>query len=716
MKERLELRTIVWILAVLFWPSVAYGQAQAQAQVGPVQMPPVTVTAQKEPAETQKLPVSVTAVGADGLAHGGVSIVSEAGIQSPNTNFTEFTARKLSNATFRGIGSSPASPGITTLIDGVPQLNTNSSSQTLLEVDQIEFVRGPQSALFGRNALGGVINVTTRRPSLSSWSGTVLVPFANESGHGIQGSVGGPLRNGTVGFSAAFDYANRDGFTTNSVTGNDLDNREAFSGRAQVVWTPSDAWETRVIVAGERARDGDYALGDLGAIRANPYTVARDFEGSTDRDILSTTISTLRRGNRINFATTTGLVSWDTHDITDLDYTPFPLIRRDNSEEDLQFTHESRFSSAPNAPVRLSNDLTMHWQSGVFFFTQNYDQDAINNYSPGVLDPSLPLSLDQHRPQAALDDVGLGIFGQATLTFRSKLDMVLGARFDQEWKDADLKTFFDQSLPFLPSTSVTTDESFGNVSPQAAVAYHFQPNRTLYGSFSQGFKAGGFNPVSLPGSEAYGEEHTWNLEGGWKSTWAGGKVTANAAAFFIDWDDIQLNLPIPGAPGQFYISNIGAASSQGVEVEVATRPHQQVSVFGSLGFTRARFKDGSQSNGVDVSDKKLPNTPAQTAMIGLEVARPINQRWSLVGRAETVVFGEFEYDNANRARQEAYSLTNLRAIVRGERLIVEAWMRNAFNSFYVPVAFEYEPAFAPSGFIGEAGKPRTFGVTIGVGF
>jgi iron complex outermembrane receptor protein len=714
MKEKLELRTIVWTLAGLGWPLLV--SAQTQTQVGPVQMPPVTVTAQKEPAETQRLPVSVTAIGADGLAHGGASIVSDAAIQSPNTNFTEFTARKLSNATFRGVGSSPGNPGITTLIDGVPQLNTNSSSQTLLEVDQIEFVRGPQSALFGRNTLGGLVNVTTRRPSVSSWSGTVLVPFANESGQGLQGTIGGPLRNGTVGFSAAFDYANRNGFTTNSVTGHDLDSREAFAGRAQVVFVPSDAWETRVILAGERARDGDYALGDLGALRANPFTVARDFEGSTDRDILSTTITTRRRGSKINFSTTTGLVSWETRDVTDLDYTPFPLIRRDNTEEDLQFTHESRFASAQNAPVQLTSDLTMHWQSGVFFFTQNYDQDALNSYGAGVLDPSLPLSLDQHRPQAALDDVGLGVFGQATLTFRSTLDIILGARVDQEWKDADLKTFFDQPIPFLPSTAVTTDESFGNVSPQAAIAYHLQPNRTIYGSFSQGFKAGGFNPVSVPGSEAYGEEHTWNLEGGWKSTWVGGRVTANAAAYVIDWDDIQLNLPIQGAPGQFYIDNVGAATSRGVELELSARPHQQVSVFGSLGFTHARFKDGSQSNGRDVSDNKLPNTPAQTAMIGVEVARPVNQRWSVVGRAETVVFGAFEYDTANTARQDTYSLTNLRAIVRGERLVVEAWMRNAFNSFYVPVAFEYEPAFAPSGFIGEAGKPRTFGVTVGVGF
>ena len=102
-------------------------------------------------------------------------------------------------------------------------------------------------------------------------------------------------------------------------------------------------------------------------------------------------------------------------------------------------------------------------------------------------------------------------------------------------------------------------------------------------------------------------------------------------------------------------------------------------------------------------------------MIGLEIARPVSRRLSIAGRVESVFTGAFEYDNANTAGQDAYGLTNLRAIVRGERLIVEAWVRNAFNAFYVPVAFEY-PVFAPSGFIGEPGRPRTFGVTVGVGF
>src|SRR5213079_33407 len=105
----------------------------------------------------------------------------------------EFSARKLSNPFFRGIGSSPSNPGITTYIDGVPQLNANSSSIELLGVDQIEFVRGPQSALYGRNALGGVINIASARPSLTSWAGSFVAPYGNFNAGDLRATASGPV-------------------------------------------------------------------------------------------------------------------------------------------------------------------------------------------------------------------------------------------------------------------------------------------------------------------------------------------------------------------------------------------------------------------------------------------------------------------------------------------------------------------------------------------
>jgi len=705
---------LVLTLASLFAARPAAAEQLTQPQPGPddptlrVRLPPVTVTAQKEPEDVQKLPVSVTAVSQDTIERAGIRVVSDAALYAPNTIFTEFTARKLSNARFRGIGSSPANPAITTYMDGVPQLNANSSSVELLDIQQIEFVRGPQSALFGRNTLGGLVNVTTRRPGFAKWAGTMAVPFGNFSAWDIRGNASGPLLADTLSAGVAFSYAARDGFTVNDITGNDLDSRSAFTGKGQLLWMPARDWEARVIVTGERARDGDYALNDLAALRANPFHSSRNVEGHTDRDLLATTIHTQRKSGTTTLSTTTGFVRWNTEDVTDLDYSLLPLVTRDNAEEDFQFTQEVRLASA--SPRKLPGNAVLKWQAGLFLFTQNYQQDAVNHIAPFVLSP---FPVNQYSPVSELDDVGLGVFGQSTVTLNDKLDLIAGARADYESKNADLKTFFDPAV--TSPTVVVAEDSFGNVSPQLAIAYRVQPERSVYATVTRGFKAGGFNPASPTGSEAYGEEQTWNLEGGLKSLWANGRVAFNTAAFFIDWNDLQLNVPNPLVPGQIYIANVGGATSRGIEFDVSARPAPGVDVFGAFGYTHARFSDGSTSLGQDVSGNEIPNTPDYTASMGVHYGRALNQAATFYGRAEVVFYGAFKYDDANLQGQDAYSLANFRGGIRGKLVFAEAWVKNAFDTKYIPVAFAYG-LLAPSGFIGESGAPRTFGIRAGVTF
>src|SRR5215813_2053758 len=175
-------------------------------------LPTVTVMAQKESEDVQELPASVTAVTKEMLERAGVFSVSEAAQYAPNTFFNEFTARKLSNPRFRGVGASPNNPGVTSYIDGVPQLNANSSSVEFLDVEQVEFVRGPQSALFGRNALGGVINITSARPSLTKWTGNVAAPFGNFGTGDLRGAASGPIVANKVAAGVGFGYSTRDGY------------------------------------------------------------------------------------------------------------------------------------------------------------------------------------------------------------------------------------------------------------------------------------------------------------------------------------------------------------------------------------------------------------------------------------------------------------------------------------------------------------------------
>ncbi|MGE3492519.1 MAG: TonB-dependent receptor [Vicinamibacterales bacterium] len=703
------LRLRVAVLIALAAPTVSFAQSN---QTPSITLPTVIVTAQKEAEDVKAVPASITAVTSETIANAGLRVVTDAAMFAPNTVFTEFTARKVSNARFRGIGSSPGNPAITTYIDGVPQLNSNSSNVELLDVDQIEFVRGPQSPLFGRNTLGGIVNVTSTRPSTSRWTGSVVAPFGDFGSKEVRGNVSGPLGD-TAAISLAAGRQQRDGYTVNQVTGNDLDSRDGTFAKAQLMLTPNANWLARVIYSHERNRDGDYALGDLAAIRATPFAVSRDFEGFTNRDINSTTVNLRANGELVSIESTTGFVKWNTEDETDLDYTPLPLATRSNSEEDFQFTQEVRLASPENAPLQLSDTVTLKWQGGVEYFKQNYDQVAVNSLGAFVLSPQIPFPVAQTSPEAAIDSSGVGVFGHGTVSFSDKTDVTVGLRFDREQSEAALNTFFSPAI--APANPVAAEDTFSDVSPQFAFAFRPTADSSIYASASRGFKAGGFNPAALPGSEAYGEEHAWHVEGGVKATMAAGRVSANAAVFSIEWDDLQLNVPNPFVPGQFYIANVGGATSRGVEVDLTARPHASLDLFASFGYTHARFAAGTTAGGVDVADNKLPYTPDYTALVGAQLSRAVTSAVTIYGRAEAVMYGAFEYDEANTARQDAYSLANFRAGARGRWLFGEAWIRNAFDTMYVPIAIPYQ-GFAPSGFIGENGRPRTFGVSAGVTF
>ena len=704
------------VIAILMPVSAATGepadQNPAQQGVPPIALPPVVVTAQKEPADAQKLPLSVSAVNRQTLDSAGVALLGEVALFSPNTLFAELSARKVSNPFIRGVGSSPSSPGVTTYIDGVPQLNASSANVELIDIEQVEFVRGAQSALFGRNAIGGLVNVTTARPSMSQWSSRIDAPLGTQRERGVRVAMSGPL-TGRSALGVAFGTRARDGFSVNDVTGNTLDNRNATFGRAQFVYMPSPRWETRFIVGGERDRDGDYALNDLEEVRRNPYHVQRDVEGYTDRDIWSSTVLIRHEGPRYAFSSVTGGVWWTTRDFTDLDYSPMSLLTRHNEEKDAQYTQEFRVASAAQAPARLSRNFALEWQAGVMLFSQHDTQNAFTDFAPYVLSPSIPVPVSQHSPEAVLDDAGLGIYGLGTLTAWSELDLTLGARFDREQRTADIRTSYDPAI--APPTAVSGDRTYSDVSPQAALAWRATSKFTAYASIGKGFKAGGFNTWAPTGYESYGQEHAWNFEAGVKTTWAQGRLLLNAGYYNITWDDMQLNVPTPGAPAQFYISNVGNAKSSGFELAMTARPISAVDVYGTLGTADAKFGAGSASLGADVSGNDLPLAPGYTASLGVKVSAGLGRSLGAYGRADIAFVGAYHYDDLNRAGQDAYSLLNLRGGFRVGKFGIEGWVRNALDTRYVPLAFAYG-SLAPSGFIGEPGAPRVVGLTMRVGF
>jgi iron complex outermembrane recepter protein len=182
------------------------------------------------------------------------------------------------------------------------------------------------------------------------------------------------------------------------------------------------------------------------------------------------------------------------------------------------------------------------------------------------------------------------------------------------------------------------------------------------------------------------------------------------------WDDLQLNLPDPAVPGQFYIANVGGAVSKGAEFELRARVRPGVDVFSAVGYTNARFNEGSVSSGVPVAGNDIPNTPEYTATVGAQLSHTLRPNETLFARAEVTRYGAFSYDDLNTAGQSAYALASVRAGLRGRYVFAELWVRNLLDTRYIPIALPYDRQLAPSGFLGESGAPRTYGINAGVTF
>ena len=704
--QKMVLRLIT-MLAVLIIGTPVFAQDDNEV----VHLEEIVVIANKAPAASQEIPYSVNAFDSDAMADAGITLIGDAAGYVPNTNMVEFTERVLSQPYFRGIGSGPNNPAVTTYIDGVPQLHGYSANIELLDVSQVEFVRGAQGTLYGRNTVGGVIHILSRSPNLHSWEYGVEGEYGNYNLLRGKLRFSGPLIEDELGLALAAGYSSRDGYSDNDATGRDIDNREAFFGKLQLQWIPTDNWSARFVLFGEQDRDGDYALTDLATLRRNPHHVQQDYEGFLDRDIFAPSLAMEYNGSRVDFVSISGFVRWETKGTTDLDYTPMPLRTRASKIRNSQYSQEFQLRSAEETPLILNDNLKLSWQAGALFFKQDYRETSINR----ILTPFL---VDLTSPSARLDDKGFGAYLQATLTAKEVWDISLGIRCDYESKDADVRTFSTPAI--APATALITERDFTEVSPQFSLTRKIAPGRMIYGTVHRGYRTGGFNPVSPVGSEAYDEETSWNFEVGAKTTWLDERLQVNLALFHIVWDDLQLNLPLEQT---YYIANTGDAESTGVELELSARPLKNWELFGAFGYNRARFGDGSTSirtdafgtnTTVDIDDNDLIYAPEYTVSAGTQYTWVLGLDTRLFVRADISGYGSYYYNTANTESQESYWLTNLRARYKTSNWFAEVWAKNLFDTEYIPVAFEFPNG--QSGFIGENGAPLTVGIRAGLTF
>ena len=482
------------------------------------------------------------------------------------------------------------------------------------------------------------------------WHGAVSAPFGNFSAVDVA-RLGVRARSWPTSSARGLLAGLRRRATatpTNDVTGNDLDSRSALFSKTQLLWTPASSWEARVILTTERARDGDYALNDLEPLRANPFHAARDYEGLHAPRHRRADLRAAPAGTSIDLSATTGFVSWETRT------RPIWTTRRcrwrpaTTTSRTCSSRRKCAWRRRRTRRLALTDTRDAQVAGRVVALHAGLRQDArqqllaVRAVAVRRL-PREPAVATGGARRSRIRRLRRGTFG-----FGTKFDVSVGLRGDFEHKEANLLTLLHagdcaaDGRDRRRRTSTTCRRS-SRAAYYALVrsARSTRPRRAAS-------RRAGSTPASPPGSEAYGEEHTWNYEGGVKTLWFDRRMSVNATVFHLDWNDMQVNLPNPFVPGQFYIANAAGATSTGVELELNAR------LAAGLRFLRAasatptrRFGDGSVSGGVPVAGNRLSNTPNYTADFGGQYTVALTLERERLRPGRDRLPGGIYYDDAN---------------------------------------------------------------------
>lgn len=653
-------------------------------------------------------PVSVTRVDADAIEAGGFSTAAQASRLAPNVHFVEFSSRRLSFPFMRGVGSGQGEPGVTTFVDEVPMLAVSATALPLLDVARIEFVRGPQGAVWGRNTLGGAIHIATLPPGeRASVRAQAVAGSFGLLDLSASGTV--PLgQRASVRLSGRFEQ--RDGYTENTVTGHDVDSRQSGFLRLSLRWHPTDLWDVDLALHGELSRDGGFALGELDALRESPHHIAQDFEGSTRRDVGGATLRLRHHGRGVEVTSITAFGAWSADERADFDFTAIDLVRRHTDESQRQLTQELRFASPRGAELELGEGADLRWMAGISAFYAHAERSSTNAYSDLSAQLGLVPVSGGDVSSGTFDDLGLGLFGQGQLELGRYVDLTLGLRLAAERRAVDSDNHFDVGGAPGQSQRASRDASFVDLLPSLSLAVHPTAGLTTWLGVSRGTRSGGFNLRAPTGFERFGAESSFTIEGGVKAACQDERLVAAVTGFTTWWSDQQLDLFDPQAGG--YTANAGRSRSKGVEAELRLRPTEMLSVFGAFGLTEARFERFEAPFGGDVSGRRLPFVPKTTLTLGGQLDVPLGHGLSLVAHLLAYRQGGFEIDPANTRSQASVWLLGARLGLAHPRFRVEGFIENALDERYLQVAFQT----APDRFAAEDAAPRVVGGRASVNF
>ena len=598
----------------------------------------IIVTARRREESAQDVPLSLSVVGADEAQARGANRVRDLEAATPNVLFTGSENNSLTRVSVRGLESQArqnvgTESGLGVYVDGVIQGRLTSFNQEIPDLDRVEFLRGPQGTLYGRNSIMGAINVITRQPDLDEahFELNGRIAELGERTGSFYGST--PLGESAAGSLSLFSIQ-RDGYIRNLATGNMIGDDDTQGGRLKFLVEPGGSW--RITLAADALRDDSVAANSRVIVgpgaTPDPYTTNVDVEPVSRRDIggMSATVEVdVLGGHQL---TSISAYRWANNDrATDSDGTPvaFQVTTQESDQE--QFSQEFRLAS----PSGGRWDYVL----GAYF----YDQTIYGNTTGTII------GLGSASIFGDIETTSLAAYGNLDFHITDQLTLNAGVRFTDEDKELSYQQI--GIVPFVPFIAPGQDTlSDNDVSPTIGLRYEPTDDLMFYLTAARGYRSGGWNVepqtaaaiTSWP-QVRFDSESLTSIEAGAKTSWFDDRFQLNLAVFDIDYDDLQVasRVPLaspPFAPGLFasVVANAAAASAQGAELEFLARPSDQFSFGGNVGWVETEYSDYVQPGAPPLvfTGNELNGAPDITAGAFAEYGLPLGSWGDLTVRAD----------------------------------------------------------------------------------
>ncbi|GGI21937.1 TonB-dependent receptor [Pedobacter mendelii] len=675
----------------------------------------VTVSAQKTEENIQKIPSAITAFTAEKVTDYRIQNTRDLATIVPNL-YSSNPGDGRNITSIRGIGTTSYDPAVATYIDGVNQFGLDTYIASLFDVERIEVLRGPQGTLYGRNAMGGVINIITKQPS-NYTSGFAGVDVGNFGQQRYSAGIRTALVKDKLFFGAAGLYNRMDGFYTNSFNNSKFDKLHGYLGNYYLKFLASDKFALTLNVKhNENRNNGTFPLaGSVNDALENPFVLNQNATTKMVDNLFNTSLSANYAGESINFSSQTAYQSnyrYYTQPI-DGDFSPIDGVSIvNNYGKDFNkvqvYTQEFKLSSP------ASNNSNLKWVAGLYGFHQNSPVKQGTYFGADAALVGAPFPFFTSLNTNTGKSYGLAAFGQITYAVTDKLAATVGLRYDYEHKKQTALGEFlmDGMEPVVTQNDTAATANFKAFSPKFSLAYSIEDNTTIYASYSRGFRAGGItqlgsDPSVLP-LVAYKPEYSNNFEIGSKNIFLDDRLSINVAAFYIKLTDAQI--PVLVLPDAVTITrNAGELTSKGLELELSAKPVKGLNVDYNFGYTDATYTSLQlPQNGatVNLNGNRQIYTPQITSMLALQYAYELDKslKINLIARGEWLFTGNQFYDLANQIEQKGYNLFNAKLGVSNKRFDLFFWGRNLGNKTYIDYAYDFGAA--------HLGNPKTYGVSL----